>query len=128
MGSPRDFRALVADFGLSLVLSLDGTHLTSDMRGTLSYMAPEVFSAQIVSTELDIYSFGVMSAWRRVLTLSMRHLHVRLSSPYPVHPCSVLCALQHGSLPLLHPPRPHPAQTWSRGRAVSHSLLGSVQQ
>ena len=47
--------------GLSTVLHLGMTHKTSEMKGTLAYMPPEVFLTDDVSTAMDIYSLGVLS-------------------------------------------------------------------
>lgn len=56
----RGFTAKLCDFGLSTLLSMSSTHRITDARGTLVYMPPELFSG-IVSTALDIYSFGILS-------------------------------------------------------------------
>jgi interleukin-1 receptor-associated kinase 1 len=58
--TPRGFRALLSDFGLSTVLALDATHRTSEMKGTIAYMPPEVFESDAVSIQLDVYSLGVL--------------------------------------------------------------------
>ena len=57
----RGFRAVLSDFGLSTVVSLGLTHKTSEAKGTLVYMPPELLVDNTVSTAIDIYSFGVLS-------------------------------------------------------------------
>jgi serine/threonine protein kinase len=59
-GDERGFRALLSDFGLSTVLSVEQTHRTSQVKGTISYMSPELFIQDSVSPALDIYSLGVV--------------------------------------------------------------------
>lgn len=59
-GDERGFRAQLSDFGLSTSLSHDATHRTSEVKGTISYMSPEVFTHYDVSPALDIYSFGIV--------------------------------------------------------------------
>ncbi|KAI3431697.1 hypothetical protein D9Q98_004742 [Chlorella vulgaris] len=60
LADDRGFRVLLADFGLSTVLSGEETHKTSEIKGTISYMSPEVFIKDLVSPALDIYSLGII--------------------------------------------------------------------
>ncbi|KAG2494733.1 hypothetical protein HYH03_007246 [Edaphochlamys debaryana] len=57
---PRGFVAKVADFGLSLRLSAEETHISNAYHGTLAYMAPETLVNGHVSPASDVYSFGIM--------------------------------------------------------------------
>ncbi|KAL4439989.1 hypothetical protein ABPG75_002990 [Micractinium tetrahymenae] len=59
-GDERGFRALLSDFGLSTTLSEEQTHRTSEVKGTISYMSPEVFMFDDISPALDIYSLGII--------------------------------------------------------------------
>lgn len=59
--STRPFRAVISDFGLSMMLSVAATHRTSHMKGTVAYMSPEVFRTSDVTPALDIYSLGIIS-------------------------------------------------------------------
>ncbi|KAL4439991.1 hypothetical protein ABPG75_002992 [Micractinium tetrahymenae] len=59
-GDERGFRALLSDFGISTVLIDDQTHKTSEVKGTISYMSPEVFMHDDISPALDIYSLGII--------------------------------------------------------------------
>ncbi|KAK3407123.1 hypothetical protein EUGRSUZ_K03230 [Eucalyptus grandis] len=55
-----NFNAKVADFGLSKFIDKDQSRIvTTTIRGTLGYMAPERHNA-IISVEVDVYSFGVV--------------------------------------------------------------------
>ncbi|XP_042490422.1 probable receptor-like protein kinase At1g30570 [Macadamia integrifolia] len=57
----ENFVAKLADFGLSQKLhSLDDTHISSRIMGTLGYLAPEYARWSHVTLETDVYSFGVV--------------------------------------------------------------------
>ncbi|GLC56027.1 hypothetical protein PLESTB_001056700 [Pleodorina starrii] len=57
---PRGFVAKVADFGLSMRLNPDETHVSNAFHGTLAYMAPETLLHGHVSRASDVYSFGIL--------------------------------------------------------------------
>ncbi|KAG2453166.1 hypothetical protein HYH02_002490 [Chlamydomonas schloesseri] len=57
---PRGFVAKVADFGLSMRLDHDETHVSNAFHGTLVYMAPETLLKGHVSRASDVYSFGIL--------------------------------------------------------------------
>ncbi|XP_010488178.1 PREDICTED: chitin elicitor receptor kinase 1-like [Camelina sativa] len=54
----QNFRAKVADFGLTKLIEVGGT-ATRGAMGTFGYMAPETIYAQ-VSAKVDVYAFGVV--------------------------------------------------------------------
>ncbi|DBA79881.1 TPA: hypothetical protein ACH3X1_008206 [Trebouxia sp. C0004] len=56
----RGFICKLADFGLSCVLDLDKTHVSTHTHGTISYMPPEVLSHGKMTRAADIYSFGML--------------------------------------------------------------------
>ena len=63
-GSTRDVRGFackISDFGLSRVLDLDATHISTRTYGTIVYMPAELLLSGRMTTATDIYSLGLMS-------------------------------------------------------------------
>ncbi len=58
---PRGFMCKLADFGLSRVLDVDMTHISTHTYGTISYMPPELLSQGKMTRAADVYSFGMLS-------------------------------------------------------------------
>ncbi|XP_074301718.1 tyrosine-sulfated glycopeptide receptor 1-like [Silene latifolia] len=56
----NNFKAHVADFGLSRLILPHRTHVTTDLVGTLGYIPPEYGQAWIATLRGDVYSFGVV--------------------------------------------------------------------
>ncbi|XP_078175330.1 LEAF RUST 10 DISEASE-RESISTANCE LOCUS RECEPTOR-LIKE PROTEIN KINASE-like 2.5 [Carex rostrata] len=59
----EDFNPKIADFGLAKLCPPKESILSmAEMRGTIGYIAPEVFSRSfgVVSTKSDVYSYGMM--------------------------------------------------------------------
>ncbi|XP_078174380.1 LEAF RUST 10 DISEASE-RESISTANCE LOCUS RECEPTOR-LIKE PROTEIN KINASE-like 2.4 [Carex rostrata] len=59
----EDFNPKIADFGLAKLCPHKESIISmAEMRGTIGYIAPEVFSRSfgIVSTKSDVYSYGMM--------------------------------------------------------------------
>ncbi|XP_051131897.1 probable receptor-like protein kinase At5g20050 [Andrographis paniculata] len=55
-----DFRALVADFGLSKLKGREESRVVTTIRGTRGYLAPEWLLENGVSEKCDVYSYGMV--------------------------------------------------------------------
>lgn len=55
-----DFKALVADFGFAKFIPDGATHVTTKVKGTLGYLAPEYAMLGKASESCDVYSFGIL--------------------------------------------------------------------
>lgn len=55
-----NFNAKVADFGFAKLIPEGVSHLTTRVKGTLGYLAPEYAMLGKVSESCDVYSFGVL--------------------------------------------------------------------
>ncbi|XP_027073599.1 cysteine-rich receptor-like protein kinase 42 isoform X1 [Coffea arabica] len=56
----EDFSPKVADFGLARHFAEDRTHLSTELAGTLGYMAPEYLVKGQLTEKADVYSFGIL--------------------------------------------------------------------
>ncbi|XP_010532063.1 PREDICTED: wall-associated receptor kinase-like 22 [Tarenaya hassleriana] len=54
------YRAKVSDFGTSRSVTIDHTHLTTVVSGTVGYVDPEYFQSSQFTDKSDVYSFGVV--------------------------------------------------------------------
>jgi len=52
--------AKVADFGLSVRMEQDQTHVSGMHAGTLTHMAPEILTSGRLSKGADVYAFGIL--------------------------------------------------------------------
>ncbi|XP_048323247.1 PTI1-like tyrosine-protein kinase At3g15890 [Ziziphus jujuba] len=55
-----DFEPLVADFGFAKLIPEGVSHMTTKVKGTLGYLAPEYAMWGKVSESCDVYSFGIL--------------------------------------------------------------------
>ncbi|XP_030959242.1 probable serine/threonine-protein kinase PBL1 [Quercus lobata] len=55
-----NFRAKLSDFGLSKVMEVDQSHVSSEVRGTFGYVDPEYRKNHHVNASGDVYRFGVV--------------------------------------------------------------------
>ncbi|KAK3040138.1 hypothetical protein RJ639_027864, partial [Escallonia herrerae] len=55
-----EFQAKVADFGFAKLIPDGVTHMTTRVKGTLGYLAPEYAMWGKVSESCDVYSFGIL--------------------------------------------------------------------
>ncbi|KHN01323.1 PTI1-like tyrosine-protein kinase [Glycine soja] len=55
-----DFRARVADFGFAKLMPDGATHMTTKVKGTLGYLAPEYAMLGKANESCDVYSFGIL--------------------------------------------------------------------
>uniref|UniRef100_A0A0E0NA10 non-specific serine/threonine protein kinase n=1 Tax=Oryza rufipogon TaxID=4529 RepID=A0A0E0NA10_ORYRU len=56
----KEFKAYIADFGLSRLILPNKTHVTTELVGTLGYIPPEYAQAWVATLKGDVYSFGVV--------------------------------------------------------------------
>ncbi|KDP26568.1 hypothetical protein JCGZ_17726 [Jatropha curcas] len=55
-----EFQAKLADFGLSKVMDLGQSYVSSEVRGTFGYVDPEYRRNHRVNAKGDVYSFGIV--------------------------------------------------------------------
>ncbi|KAG8384808.1 hypothetical protein BUALT_Bualt04G0156900 [Buddleja alternifolia] len=71
-----NFEAKLSDFGLSKVMNLGESCVSSEVRGTFGYVDPEYQTNHKVSAANDIYSFGVVLlqilSGRKVIDMNMK--------------------------------------------------------
>ncbi|PQM40952.1 putative LRR receptor-like serine/threonine-protein kinase [Prunus yedoensis var. nudiflora] len=70
----NNFQAKLSDFGLSKVMDLGQSYVSSEVRGTFGYVDPEYRRNHHVNSSGDVYSFGIvllqLISGRRVINLN----------------------------------------------------------
>ncbi|KAG5546065.1 hypothetical protein RHGRI_018289 [Rhododendron griersonianum] len=56
----RDFKAKISDFGFARLIDRNQSLALASLKGTIGYMAPEMYRRLHISVKADIYSFGVV--------------------------------------------------------------------
>ncbi|GMJ13189.1 hypothetical protein HRI_004988100 [Hibiscus trionum] len=75
------FQAKLADFGLSKVMDIGQSHVSSEVRGTFGYVDPEYRRNRHVNASGDVYSFGMVLLQ---LLSGQRVLNLNLHTPLPL--------------------------------------------
>ncbi|XP_045809689.1 nodulation receptor kinase-like [Trifolium pratense] len=70
------FEAKLSDFGLSKIIEIGETYVSSEVRGTFGYVDPEYQSNHHVNSSGDVYSFGMVLlqiiSGKRVINLKLK--------------------------------------------------------
>lgn len=71
-----NFQAKLSDFGLSKVIDLGQSYVSSEVRGTFGYVDPEYQRNHQVNSSGDVYSFGIVLlqilSGKRVINLNLK--------------------------------------------------------
>ncbi|KAL8534127.1 hypothetical protein ACS0TY_010219 [Phlomoides rotata] len=76
-----NFEGKLSDFGLSKVISMGLSHVSSEVRGTFGYVDPEYQMDRHVHSSSDVYSFGVVLL--QILS-GQRVINLELTKPMPL--------------------------------------------
>ncbi|KAH6815610.1 hypothetical protein C2S51_020430, partial [Perilla frutescens var. frutescens] len=76
-----NFEAKLSDFGLSKVINMGFSHVSSEVRGTFGYVDPEYQKNRHVHPCTDVYSFGVVLLQ---LLSGQRVINLELTRPMPL--------------------------------------------
>ncbi|XP_041011291.1 probable receptor-like protein kinase At5g59700 [Juglans microcarpa x Juglans regia] len=77
-----NFEARLSDFGLSKVMDVDQSHVSSEVRGTFGYVDPEYRKNHHVNASGDVYSFGIVLLQ---LLSGKRVINLDLTRPMPLY-------------------------------------------
>ncbi|KAI7725356.1 hypothetical protein M8C21_029704, partial [Ambrosia artemisiifolia] len=76
-----NFQAKLADFGLSKIIDMGLSHVSSEVRGTFGYVDPEYQKNSRVNPSGDVYSFGIVLLQ---LLSGQRVINIDLQRPIPI--------------------------------------------
>ncbi|KAG4395681.1 hypothetical protein GLYMA_19G010700v4 [Glycine max] len=76
------FEAKLSDFGLSKVIEVGETYVSSEVRGTFGYVDPEYQSNHHVNSSGDVYSFGMVLL--QILS-GKKVINLKLKKPMPLN-------------------------------------------
>lgn len=77
-----NFEAKLSDFGLSKVIDLGESQVSSEVRGTFGYVDPEYQSNCQVNSSGDVYSFGIVLL--QILS-GKKVINMNLKRPMPLN-------------------------------------------
>ncbi|XP_055810283.1 receptor-like protein kinase ANXUR1 [Solanum dulcamara] len=75
------FEAKLSDFGLSKIISIGHSYVSSEVRGTFGYVDPEYQKNRHVNSYGDVYSFGIVLIQ---LLSGQRVINLDLKNPMPL--------------------------------------------
>ncbi|KAL6221208.1 hypothetical protein ACLB2K_008960 [Fragaria x ananassa] len=98
----ENFRAIVADFGLSKLMGRDESNVMTTIRGTRGYLAPEWLLEHGISEKSDTYSYGMvlleMIGGRRNVSFIEKGAHNRSNKKWQYFPKTVNEKMREGKL------------------------------
>ncbi|PRQ53843.1 putative protein kinase RLK-Pelle-URK-2 family [Rosa chinensis] len=77
-----NFEAKLSDFGLSKIIELGETYVSSEVRGTFGYVDPDYQRNHHVNSSGDVYSFGIVLL--QILS-GKRVINMNLNTPLPLN-------------------------------------------
>lgn len=78
----ENFEAKLSDFGLSKIIELGETYVSSEVRGTFGYVDPDYQSNHHVNSSGDVYSFGIVLL--QILS-GKKVINMNLNTPLPLN-------------------------------------------
>ncbi|KAL7133058.1 hypothetical protein ABFS83_12G116100 [Erythranthe nasuta] len=76
-----NFEAKLSDFGLSKVICMGNSYVSSEVRGTFGYVDPEYQKNRRVNPSTDVYSFGIVLLQ---LLSGQRVINMNVNKPMPL--------------------------------------------